>query len=143
MNIDTSNGFSLVLADSEHSERFEGVTHFIGTDESGAFGILPHHAHFVALLRYGLARFADANGNWHYLALPGGVLHFSGNTLTIAAARYFLGGQRDAMVAQLAAEAAREDSELHSIRATLAEIERTLLRRLGELSAQMQEAIRP
>lgn len=137
------NTFALTLSDSQRSERFESVARFIGADDSGAFGILPHHAPMVAVLRYGLARFADADGKWHYLALPGGVLHFTDNLLTLATVRYFLGDQRDVIVEKLASEMAREDSELQSVRATLDEIERTLIRRLSALSTQLQGALRP
>ncbi|HJV50607.1 MAG TPA: hypothetical protein VJ652_04060 [Noviherbaspirillum sp.] len=130
------NTFVLTLCDSRRTERFDTVTRFAGADAGGAFGVLPHHAELVAVLRYGLARFADDQGRWRYLALPGGVLHFCRNAMTIVTARYFLGDERDRIADQLAAEMAREDSELHASRATLDEIERTLLRRLGELGAQ-------
>lgn len=132
------NTFALTLCDSMRAERFPAVTQFIGADDSGAFGVLARHARTVAVLRYGLARFL-ADGKWRYLALPGGVLRFSDNVLTITAARYFLGEERSRIAEQLAAELAREDSDVHAARATLAEIERTLARRLGELSARMQE----
>lgn len=132
------NTFALTLCDSTRTERFDAVSKFIGADDSGAFGVLAHHAHTVAVLRYGLARFQDG-GKWRYLALPEGVLRFSDNVLTVAAARYFLGDERGRIAEQLAAELAREDSDVHAARATLAEIERTLVRRLSELSAQMRE----
>lgn len=131
------NTFSLTLCDSRRTERFDAVTRFVGAGAGGAFGVLPHHAELVAVLRYGLARFADDRGRWQYLALPGGVLHFSRNAMTIVTARYFLGDQRDRIADQLAAEMAREDSELHASRATLDEIERTLLRRLSELGSKI------
>jgi F-type H+-transporting ATPase subunit epsilon len=134
-------GFTLALFDSQHPQRFEHLASFVGADASGSFGILPHHARMVAVLRYGLARFAGADGAWHYLALPGGVLHFADNTLALSTVRYFLGDRRELIVGQLAAEMAREDSELQAVRATLAGIERTLLRRLGELSVSMQRGM--
>ena len=88
----------------------------------------------VAVLRYGLLRFLNGTGVWHYAALPGGVLRFADNSLSIVASRFFLGNERAVLVDKLAAEMAREDSDIHSARATLAQIERTLMRRLGELS---------
>lgn len=137
------SGFTLVLSDAQRNERFEQVARFIGADGSGAFGVLAHHAPMVAVLRYGLARFADARGQWQYLALPGGVLHFRDNTLTLLAERYFRGDARERIVACLADEMAREDSELQNVRATLAEIERALIRRLSALSASLGEGGRP
>ncbi|ATG90612.1 F0F1 ATP synthase subunit epsilon [Methylomonas koyamae] len=128
------SGFSLTLFDSRGVEYFEQVGQFVGADADGSFGILPGHVGMVALLRYGLARFRDQAGAWHYLALPGGVLRFSENRMTLTAVRYFLGDDPDAICELLAAEMARIDSEVHRARATLTEIERSLLRRLAELS---------
>lgn len=128
--------FVLTVSDAFTSERFERVRSFVGADASGSFGILARHAHCVAVLRYGLARFVDLDGRWRYLALPGGVLHFRGQVLNLMAERYFLGERRADMVERLAQAMAREDSELRTMRARLDEIERTLMRRLGTLSAR-------
>ncbi len=126
--------FTLNLLDGQGSQRFNQVTRFVGTDRTGAFGILARHAPMVALLRHGLARFSEPEGTWRYLSLPGGVLSFSDNTLTIVAVRYFLGTDRAQIVAQLEADMANTDSEIHHAQATLAEIEQSLMRRLAEMS---------
>jgi len=130
------NNFALTLLDNRGSEQFDQVVQFIGADANGSFGILAGHMHSVVLLRYGLARFCDQQGVWHYLALPGGVLRFLGNQLTITSVRYFIGDEPDLICDRLADEMARTDSEIHSARATLSEIERSLVRRLAELSQQ-------
>ncbi|QPK61733.1 F0F1 ATP synthase subunit epsilon [Methylomonas sp. LL1] len=127
--------FALTLLDSHGGAEFENITQFIGADDHGSFGILAGHIQSVMLLRYGLARFCDQSGIWHYLALPGGVLRFANNQLTLTTVRYFLGDDRDAICEQLAEEMARADSEVHTARATLSEIERSLVRRLAELSS--------
>ncbi len=129
-------GFALLLLDSRGAQRFDDVSHFIGADTEGSFGILAGHVHTVALLRYGLARFSDQTGVWRYLALPGGVLRFADNQLIITTVRYFLGDDRGLICEQLADEMARTDSEVHTARATLSEIERSLIRRLAELGFQ-------
>ncbi len=126
--------FVLTLLDTRGFERFDNVTHFIGADAEGSFGILAGHIHTVLLLRYGLARFCDHAGVWRYLTLPGGVLRFAENRLTVTTVRYFLGDDRELICQQLADEMARADSEVHTARATLSEIERSLVRRLAELS---------
>lgn len=130
------SGFEFQVLDSRGGESFAGVTHFIGADDSGSFGILAGHSHTVVVLRYGLARFLDRDGVWHYLALPGGVLRFAENRLTVATLRYFLGDDRRRICEQLARELERTDSEIHKARATLSEIERSLVRRLVELSGR-------
>ncbi len=125
--------FTLHLFDGRGSECFTAVTHFIGSDDHGSFGILAGHQHVVVVLRYGLARFCDQSGVWRYLALPGGVLRFLDNRLTISTVRYFLGDDRALICEQLAQELSRTDSEVHTARASLSEIERSLVRRLAEL----------
>lgn len=127
-------GFSLRLLDSRGVEAFEEVTQFIGADSQGSFGILAGHVSTVAVLRYGLARFCHQAGAWQYLALPGGVLRFADNQLTVTTVLYFLGEDRGLLCEQLAEEMARTDSEAHTARAMLSEIERTLVRRLADLS---------
>lgn len=138
---DAVNAFALVLLHSHGTDRFDDVRQFIGADASGSFGLLAGHARMVAVLRYGLARFEDISGKWRYVAMPGGVLRFADNRLTVATVRYFLGDDRGAMCDQLAAEIARTDSDVHSARAALSEIEHSLVRRLGELSGRGQGAL--
>jgi F-type H+-transporting ATPase subunit epsilon len=130
------SAFRLALLDSAGADRFERVQQFIGADTSGAFGILAGHEPLVAALRYGLARFLDDGGKWRYVALPGGILRFRENALSVAAVRYFLGDEPAALLAQLAREMARDDSELSAARQTLAKIDLSLVRRLTDLEGR-------
>lgn len=127
------SGFTLAFCGGDDIEHFDEVMQFIGADDSGSFGILPHHEHTIAVMRYGLARFVDTTGTWRYAAIPGGVVRFADSAMTIIAARYFIGTDRAALADRLAGEMLREDSELRAMRETLAGIERTLIRRLNEL----------
>jgi F-type H+-transporting ATPase subunit epsilon len=128
------NSFRLRLFDTHGSHVFEDVRQCIAADESGQFGILPGHQAMVVVLRYGLARFCAVDGVWRYLALPGGVLRFAENELTIVTQRYFLDDDRHKICEKLAQEMANIDSELHRARATLTEIEHSLVKRLAALS---------
>lgn len=128
------NYFSVNLFDSRGTNHFDRVTQFIGADDHGSFGMLAGHIHTVILLRYGLARFTDHQGTWHYLALPGGVLRFCNNQLSITTVRYFLGDDRERICQRLTEEMEHTDSEIRTAKATLSEIERSLLRRLTQLS---------
>lgn len=130
------NTFELRLLDSQNSQTFSRVTRFIGADEEGSFAVLAGHAPLIVLLRLGLARFCDADGQWHYLALPGGVCRFAGNCLSVCTVRYFVGDKRDEICQQLSDELARTDSQVHAARLTLSQIEKSLVRRLAELSLQ-------
>jgi F-type H+-transporting ATPase subunit epsilon len=131
-----SRAFTVELRDSHGADRFDDVTMFVAADDSGSFGLLAGHARCVAVLRYGLTRFIDGKGCWRYLALPGGVLEFSGNQLSLATVHYFLGEDRDDICRQLEEEMARADSLVHASRSTLKQIEHALVRRLGELSGR-------
>lgn len=135
--------FALHLLDSRGSDHFDHVTQLVAADDSGSFGILAGHARMVAVLRYGLVRFVDAAGKWHYLSLPGGVLSGDGTQVTIMTAHYFLGDERGLICRQLAEEMASTDSDVHTSRATLAEIEHSLVRRLGELSGRGWNGVGP
>lgn len=126
------NCFTLTLLDCHGTERFDAVTQLIVADATGSFGLLAHHEPMVAVLRYGLARFLDA-GTWRYVALPGAVLRFVRNEAAIATVHYFLGEDRSAIVGELQAEMQRSDSEVRRVETALAEIEESLIRRLGEL----------
>jgi F-type H+-transporting ATPase subunit epsilon len=130
------NTFTLILIDTAETARFENVRQLIAADAEGSFGVLAGHAHSVALLRHGLARFLDAGGSWRYLALPGGVLRFADNRLTITTVRYFLGDDPEAICAELEAALRQTDSEVHRSRAALSEIERSLVKRLADLSGE-------
>lgn len=130
------NTFSLILFDSSQVQHFDAVTQCIAADATGSFGILAGHERLVAVLRYGLLRFSNGTGTWHYAALPGGVLRFANNHLSVITSRYFTGDDAQVLVTQLEAEMAREDSDVSNARATLAQIEQTLMQRLGELGGQ-------
>jgi F-type H+-transporting ATPase subunit epsilon len=83
------NQFVLNLFDATHEQRITGVTSFIGEDRSGCFGIQPNHVRFMTTLVFGLARFRLGTEDWQYLALPGAVVYFNNNELTIST-RHFL-----------------------------------------------------
>lgn len=129
--------FALELLDSHGADRFAAVRQFVAADASGSFGILAGHEAMVAVLRYGLARFEDDEGIWRYAALPGGTLRFASSRLTLATVHYFLGEERGALLERLTAEMARSDSDIARARATLTEIEHSLVRRLGELTGRV------
>jgi F-type H+-transporting ATPase subunit epsilon len=126
--------FRLTLIDTTGITRFDTVTQFIAADAEGSFGLLADHIHTVALLRYGLARFIDSAGVWHFLAMPGGVLRFADNQLTITTVRYFLGDSADAIYESLEAAVQQTDSEVYKAKAALSKIEHSLIKRLVELS---------
>ena len=76
--------FELILQDATQTDKIEGVSSFVGEDVSGSFGILAGHARMMTSLIIGLARFRQGDRSWQYLALPGGLLYFAENILTVS-----------------------------------------------------------
>ena len=63
----------------------DDVMHLRAEDDTGAFGILPHHADFLTALAVSVASWRDMHGSEHYVALRAGVLQVrGGDTITIA-----------------------------------------------------------
>ena len=126
-------GFVLHLADSARSERFENVTAFVGEDGSGSFGIRPRHARMVTCLTFGLARFRVGDEPWSYVALPGAVLRFADDTLTIGTRRYLVDADLDRVSTALQEELLAEEAELAAVKESLRRMEEGMLKRLWQL----------
>ena len=127
------NTFSLTLRDATHTERFEEVTSFVGEDASGSFGILAHHSRLIAAPIFGLARFRIAKAPWQYLAMPGALLYFLNNELTINTRRYLIDSDYLSVSAALREQLLAEEMELKSMKDSLHCMEEEVLRRMWEL----------
>jgi F-type H+-transporting ATPase subunit epsilon len=126
--------FALTLASPREIVQLDAVAHFIGTDASGRFGLLPGHTPLITVLRFGLARLRPADTpHWRYLALPGGTLHFADNHLHIACRHFTLGDDAAALQAALARTARQEDARRADLRHNLDRFEQTLMQRLWEM----------
>ena len=126
------NGFTLNLRDANRSETIAGVTSFIGEDASGSFGILPGHTRFITLLSFGLARFRGEKQPWRYLAVPGALLYFVEDTMTITTRHFLIDEDYEAITTLLQQRVASEERELSSIKESLHTMEEELLRRIWE-----------
>ena len=122
--------YRMVLNTPTQSMDVGGVTSFVGTDESGSFGILAGRARFMTVLRFGLARYRMGEDPWQYLALPGGLLYFADDRLRISTRRYLLDSDYERISAQLQATLRREEDELKSMRESVRQLEQAMLRRL-------------
>ncbi|MFA5719028.1 MAG: hypothetical protein WC952_15065 [Desulfobulbaceae bacterium] len=124
--------FTLALHDSTRSEEIREVTSFVGEDKSGSFGILPGHERLMTILITGLARFRVREGNWQYLALPGAVLYFRDNVLTISTHHFLLDDDLMRISQLLRHQLLVEEEKLRSIKESLHRMEKELFRRLWE-----------
>ena len=126
--------FTLWLQDATQSEEITGVTSFVGVDTSGSFGILAGHARMMTSLIIGLARFRIGEATWHYLALPGAVLYFHDNVLTLSTRRYLLGDDYMHISQALQQQLLAEEEKLYVMKESLHHMEEEVLKRLWQMS---------
>jgi F-type H+-transporting ATPase subunit epsilon len=124
---------TLHLLQSTGSECFDNVTSFVGEDASGSFGVLPGHGRMMTALVSGLARFRAGADEWHYLALPGGILSGGGDRLTLCTRRCLHDTDVQRMGTLLAELQQAEAEALGGIRESLHRLEEEMLRRLREI----------
>lgn len=126
--------FTLQLQDATHAKEISGVSSFVGEDASGSFGILAGHARLMTTLVVGLARFRIGDQAWQYLALPGAVLYFSNNILTLATHHFLLDDDYMRISAALREELLAEEEKLRTMKESLHHMEEEVLKRLWEVS---------
>ena len=128
--------FQIILRDTARHERIDEVVSFVGEDASGSFGILPGHARIITALVFGLARFRTSNGPWEYLAMPGAMLYFTGNTLHIDTRRYLRSDDYENISQDLVDILAVEEQDLLEMKSNLRRIEENIMRRLLEMESE-------
>lgn len=125
--------FVLELLGPTREERVEDVVSFIGEDESGQFGIQAGRHRLITTLVFGLSRFRRADGEWTYLALPGGVLYVRPDRVTISTSRFFLSESFERVEEELHHQLESEAKALSEVRESLSHLEEEIMRRLRGL----------
>ena len=125
--------FTLILRDAMHVQRIEQVASFVGEDATGSFGILAGHARMMTSLVFGLARFRTSENAWQYLALPGAVLYFNHNELSLSTRRFLVDDNYERISTALHEHLLAEEQELHELKKSLHHMEEEVLRRLWEM----------
>lgn len=122
--------FPLFLQGARQFERIEAVTSFVGEDATGSFALRAHHERFMSALVFGLARYRLADGNWHYLALPGALLYFVDNQLFINTRRYIADTDYNRISQALTEQLLREEEVLMGLKRNLRQLEEAMMRQL-------------
>ena len=130
--------FSLYLQDAEKSQSIEGLSSFIGEDTSGSFGILAGHTRMMSSLVFGLARFRVRDQGWQYLALPGALLYFNDNKLSISTERYIISDDCEQLSALLQQQLNSELTTQQVAKKSLHQMEQELFKRLWESGREGQ-----
>ena len=124
--------FTLILQDATQTQRIEQVASFVGEDATGSFGILAGHARMMTSLVFGLARFSSGENAWQYLALPGAVLYFNDNELSLSTQRYLADDDYERISIALHEKLLAEENELRELKKSLHHMEESVLKRLWE-----------
>lgn len=125
--------FTLKLQDATHADIISGVSSFVGEDPSGSFGIRADHARFMTSLLVGLARFRVGDNEWQYLALPGGVLYFCDNMLTLSTRHYLMDVDYMHISQALQQQLVEEETKLQMTKESLSHMEEEVLKHLWEM----------
>jgi F-type H+-transporting ATPase subunit epsilon len=125
--------FTILLRDASTATRIDGVASFVGEDASGSFGLLPGHARFMTNLELGLARFRRHHEPWQYLAMPGAVLYFKDNLLSVTTRRFFLDDDYERIAAALTLQLVAEEESLREVKQSLVQLEQEVLKRMWKL----------
>jgi F-type H+-transporting ATPase subunit epsilon len=128
------NTFVMHLQDATGYERIEGVESFVGTDDSGSFGVQAGHERLMTSLVFGLARYRVAGEPWQYIALPKALLYMLEGELYVSTRRYFRDPDYSRMSDALTAELRKDEDELKKVRESLRRMEEEMFKRLLELS---------
>ncbi|HEY8157409.1 MAG TPA: F0F1 ATP synthase subunit epsilon [Methylobacter sp.] len=124
------NRFVLNLFDASHEQRIEDVTSFVGEDVSGSFGIQANHARFMTTLVFGLARFRLGTDDWQYLALPGAVVYFNNNELSISTRHFLIDTDLERISTLLEQQLIAEEDNLRATKESLRRMEQAMLKRM-------------
>ncbi|MCD2452307.1 F0F1 ATP synthase subunit epsilon [Methylicorpusculum oleiharenae] len=133
--------FVLQLYDAAHEQRIAGVTSFMGEDASGSFGILPNHDRFMTVLVFGLARFRQTQSDWQYLGLPGGVLYFHNNELTVSTRHFIIDSDLEKISALLEEQLLKEEENLQATRQSIKNLEQAMIKRMMALNRKSMELL--
>lgn len=125
--------FNLVIQDTIHSQQYDGVTSFVGEDDSGSFGIMANHARMMATLVMGLARFRIGEQNWLYVATPGALLYFHNNQLTLSTRHFFIDEDYMRISRTLEEQLLKEENQLLKQKQSLRHMEEVVLKRLWDI----------
>ena len=129
--------FMLQVYDVIHFQQVSGVSSFVAEDATGSFGILPGHARFMTTLTFGLARFRVGEKEWQYLAVPGAVLYFNNNELSISTRHFFIDSDYEHISTLLQQQLVIEEESLRNMKENLHLLEEHMLKRLWNIRHQM------
>jgi F-type H+-transporting ATPase subunit epsilon len=125
--------FTLHLQDISQYRRVDDAVSFIGADETGQFGVLARHGRMMTALAWGLARYRTADGRWHYLILPGGLLYCVGGEVYLVTRRFFQDDSMERILGQFEAQLRAEEESLRALKEHIQKLEQEMLKRFWRM----------
>ena len=122
--------FSLSLFDTTHTQTIADVVSFRGEDSSGSFGILAERERMITCLTFGMARIHTLSGQTLFIAMPGGVLYFTHNSLMISARHFVVSDDFEQIQKILLQEILNEEVQLQTLKKSFHSMETELMKRL-------------
>ncbi len=111
----------------------QDVTRIVITTPSGSFGLLPHRLDCISALAPGVLTYSTQKGGEQHLALDEGVLIKAGADVLVCVRRAVGGADLGRLRQAVETEFLRLSEQEREVRATLAHLESTFIRRLVEL----------
>jgi F-type H+-transporting ATPase subunit epsilon len=122
--------FSLSLFDTAHTQTIADVVSFSGEDSSGRFGILAERERMITCLAFGMARIHTLSGQVLFIAMPGGVLYFTKNNLTLSTRHFVVSDDFEQIQKILQQEILNEEVQLQKLKQSFHSMETELMKRL-------------
>ena len=114
-------------------EETDDIVSFTAKDASGSFGILANAYRRITALSFGMASFRKSDESTEYLALPGGVLYFSGNVLKITTTSFVRSRDIRDITAALDKKLHFEEENIREIKRSLHRLDEEILKRLSTM----------
>jgi F-type H+-transporting ATPase subunit epsilon len=127
--------FVLHLHDISQYQRVPDAVSFVGTDAGGSFGVLAGHERMMTALAWGLARYRTADGAWHYLVLPGGLLYCVQGEVFLATRRFYQDDDAERIMGQYESQLRAEEEGLRALKQQIQALEREMLKRLWRMES--------
>ena len=122
--------FLLTIYDTAHTQTIGELVSFVGEDLSGSFGILAGRERFITCLSFGMTRLRTLSGKTLYLALPGGVLRFLNDNLTISTRHFVISDNFEHVQKTLQQDILEEEIQLQTLKKSFHTMENELMKRL-------------
>lgn len=125
--------FTIQLQSPTLSETINDVVGFVSEDASGSFGIMAGHERIMTYLEFGLAWFKYRDDKIEYLALPGGVIYFVNNCLTINTRHYLRSKNYQKIISALEKKIFEEEQGISDLKGILHNLDKGMLKYLREM----------